>query len=217
MIVGAGGHAQVVADILLHMAEEEAEVEPVGYLDDNPALTGQELLGLPVAGVLADLPSIPHDAVVVAIGDNATRRRVFEDLKAQGECFVVACHPSAVVAADVVVGPGTMICAGAVVNPGSVVGVNVILNTGCTVDHHNRVGDHVHLAPGVHTGGEVTVGDGVFVGIGATIIPGRTIGPWSTIGAASVVTKDIAPGVSAVGMPARVIAHRAHAADPRHR
>jgi sugar O-acyltransferase (sialic acid O-acetyltransferase NeuD family) len=215
LILGAGGHAQVVADILLRMAEEEGDVEAVGYLDDNPALTGQQLLGLPVVGALAELPSTPHDAVIVAIGDNSTRRRMFQRLQAQGERLALACHPAAVIAPDVVVGPGTTVCAGAVINPGSVVGANVILNTGCTVDHHNRGGDHAHLAPGVHTGGEVTIGEGVFVGIGATVIPGRTIGPWSTIGAGSVVTKDIAPGVSAVGMPARVVARRADAADPR--
>ena len=206
LILGAGGHAQVVADILQRMAEAWAGVTPLGYLDDDAALAGRRLLGLPVLGTLADLPAVAHDAVVVAIGDNATRRRVFERLAAAGERFAVARHPAAVVAPDVVPGPGTMICAGVVVNPGSAIGANVILNTGCTVDHHNRVGDHAHLAPGVHTGGEVTVGEGAFVGIGATIIPGRTVGAWSRVGAGSLVTKDVAPGATAVGMPARTVA-----------
>lgn len=206
LVLGAGGHAQVVVDILLRIAENGGNVEPLGYLDDNPALAGQVLLGLPVLGTLSNLPDLAHDALVVAIGDNATRRALFERLRKQGEQFVVACHPAATVAPDVAIGPGTMICAGAVVNPGSTVGSNVILNTGCSVDHHNEVGSHVHLAPGVHTGGEVTIGEGVFVGIGATVIPGRTIGEWSTVGAGSLVTKDLAAGVTAVGVPARVVA-----------
>jgi acetyltransferase-like isoleucine patch superfamily enzyme len=62
----------------------------------------------------------------------------------------------------------------------------------------------------VRTGGEVTVGEGTFVGIGATVIPGRALGDWSTVGAGSLVSKDIPAGVTAVGVPARVIAqHRA--------
>ncbi len=206
VILGAGGHAQVVADILLRMAEAGGRLEPLGYLDDNPALAGRQFLGLPMLGALSDLPNILHDAIIVAIGDNATRRRLFGQMQAQGERFAMACHPSAAVAPDVAVGPGTMICAGAVVNPGSAIGANVILNTGCTVDHHNRVSDHAHLAPGVHTGGEVSIGEGVFVGIGATVIPGRTLGAWSTVGAGSLVTKDLAAGVTAVGMPARIVA-----------
>jgi FlaA1/EpsC-like NDP-sugar epimerase len=38
LIIGAGGHAQVVADVLLRMQEKSAPVELVGYLDDDPAL-----------------------------------------------------------------------------------------------------------------------------------------------------------------------------------
>jgi sugar O-acyltransferase (sialic acid O-acetyltransferase NeuD family) len=207
LILGAGGHAQVVADILLCMRDAGAGLVPLGYLDDDPALAGQRLLDLPVLGAMASLPIIAHEAVVVAVGDNATRQRLFASLEAQGEHFALACHPHAIVAAGVHLGPGAMICAGAVVNPGSAIGANVILNTGCTVDHHNRVGDHAHLAPGVHLGGEVTVGEGVFLGIGSTVIPGRTIGAWSMVGAGSVVTKDIPEGVMAVGVPARIMDH----------
>lgn len=205
LIVGAGGHAQVVADILLCMRNANAEIVPVGYLDDDASLTGLSLLGLPVLGEIARLPAVPHDAVVVAIGDNVTRRRLFERLEKSGERFIVACHPNAVVAADVRIGPGTMICAGVVVNTGSVIGANVILNTGCTVDHHNRIGDHVHIAPGVHLGGGVTVGEGAMVGIGTTVIPRCGVGVWSVVGAGSVVTKDIPAGMKAIGAPARII------------
>jgi sugar O-acyltransferase (sialic acid O-acetyltransferase NeuD family) len=208
LILGAGGHAQVVADILWRMQEAGADVTPVGYLDDNPALLDQHFLDLPVLGCLADLPNIAHDAVIVGIGDNTTRRGVFRRLQSQGERLIAACHPQAVIAPDVLVGPGSMICAGVVVNPGSHIGANVILNTGCTVDHHNHIADHVHLAPGVHLGGEVTIGEGTFVGIGSTVIPGRTIGAWTMIGAGSVVNKDIPDQVTAVGVPARVMGRR---------
>lgn len=207
LIFGAGGHAQVVADILWRMQEAGIDVSPVGYLDDNPALEGQDFLDLPVLGSVARLPAIPHDAVIVAIGENATRKKLFERLKGQGEQFIIARHPRAVVAPDVPIGPGSMICAGVVVNPGSVIGANVILNTGCTVDHHNRIGDHAHIAPGVHLGGEVAVGEGAFLAIHSSVIPRRSVGAWSMIGAGSVVTKDIPAHVTAVGVPARVMGH----------
>jgi sugar O-acyltransferase (sialic acid O-acetyltransferase NeuD family) len=205
LILGAGGHAQVVADILLRLRDAGTEVAPIGFLDDDPGLVGCRYLGLPVLGTLSDLDQIPRDAVLVAIGDNSTRRRIFERLQAHGERFAIACHPRATIAPGVDVGPGSMICAGAVVNTGATIGANVILNTGCTVDHHNRVGDHAHIAPGVHLGGEVTVGEGCFVAIGSSVIPGRTIGPWSMIGVGSAVTKDIPAGVTAVGVPARIV------------
>lgn len=98
-----------------------------------------------------------------------------------------------------------MICAGVVVNTGSVIGADVILNTGCTVDHHNRIGDHAHIAPGVHMGGEVEVGEGALVGIGATVMPRKRIGAWSVVGAGTLVTRDVPDGVVVVGAPARVV------------
>ena len=194
-----------MADILLRMQEVNTEIVPIGYLDDNLALSGQRLLGLPVLGNIAQLSATSHDATVVAIGDNATRQRLFETLRSQGEYFVIARHPSAVIAPDVRIGPGSMICAGVVVNPSSVIGANVILNTGCTVDHHNRIGNHVHIAPGVHLGGDVSIGEGTLVGIGATVMPQRQVGDWSIVSAGALVHADLLDRVVAAGMPARVI------------
>ncbi len=209
VILGAGGHGQVVADILWQMNASGTDVVPVGYLDDNPRLTKQRFQDVPVLGLIADLSLVSHDAVVVAVGDNATRRRLYDALMLRGESFYICRHPRAVVASGVSIGPGTMICAGAIINPGSVIGSNVILNTGCTVDHHNRIGDHVHIAPGVHLGGDVTIGEGTLVGIGATVMPGRHVGAWSVVGAGSLVSRDLGDAVTAVGMPARAIRRRA--------
>lgn len=205
LIASAGGHGQVVADILRCMQEVTGDVVPIGYVDDDPALIGQERLGLPVLGNLNQLQTIPHDRVIVAIGDNATRRRVFEGLQAQGEQFVTAQHPRATVAASAQIGPGTMICAGVVVNAASSVGANCILNTGCTVDHHNHIGDHAHIAPGVHLGGEVTIGEGSLIGIGATVMPQRRVGSWCVVSAGALVHRSLDDRVVVAGTPARVI------------
>jgi sugar O-acyltransferase (sialic acid O-acetyltransferase NeuD family) len=203
LILGAGGHGQVVADILREMARAGAAVEPIGFLDDDPALRATAPLGLPVLGGLAERVDV--EAAIVAIGDNATRRELFERLRARGVKLATAIHPRAVVAAGVPIGPGSVVAAGAIVNTGSVVGVNAILNTGCTVDHHNQIGDHAHIAPGAHLAGQVHVGEGALVGIGATVLPKCRIGAWATVGAAALVRADIPEHATAVGVPARII------------
>lgn len=205
VIVGAGGHAQVVADILLRMHETSGDIQPIGYLDDDLQLLGQKFLDLPVLGKIAQLNQIDHDAVIVAIGDNAIRQRIFEMLGQNGERMATARHPRAVIAPDVQIEPGSMICAGVVVNTGSVVGANAILNTGCTVDHHCRIGSHAHIAPGAHLGGEVVVGNGALVGIGAIVMPRCHIGEYSVIGAGACVTQSVPPGLTVVGVPAKPI------------
>jgi sugar O-acyltransferase (sialic acid O-acetyltransferase NeuD family) len=203
LILGAGGHAQVIADSLLAAGTTQSGSAPIGYLDDDPALHGQTFLGLPVLGNFSQLRAIAHEGVVVGIGHNRTRAEVFLRLRPLGECFVTVIHPAAVVSRFASVGPGSVVGAGAVINPGAVIGENVILNTHCTVEHHCRVGAHCHIAPGVHLGGEVLVGEGALVGIGATVRPRQSLGAWSLVGAGAVVTADVPPGVTVVGSPAR--------------
>ena len=205
VVVGAGGHGQVVCDIFRVAARTGALEHVVGYVDDRWPADEQLLSGARVLGTIASLRDIPHDAVVVAIGDNLTRARLARGMAIDGERFAVAKHPATVVSEDVRVGAGSMLCAGAIVNTGTSIGCGVILNTGCTVDHHSAIGDFVHIAPGVHMGGEVTVGARAFVGIGAVILPGITIGEGSIVGAGAVVTRDIAPGVTVVGCPAKPV------------
>lgn len=205
VIIGAGGHAQVVADILLRMYNASADIQPIGYLDDNPLLIGKRFLDLPVLGKVVELNQINHDAVIVGIGDNAMRQRIFEMVQRNGEQVAIARHPQAVIAPDVRIEPGSVICAGVVINTGSIIGANVILNTGCTIDHHCRVEDHAHIAPGVHLGGEVAVGEGALIGIGATVMPRCHIGAHSVVGAGACVTKSVPPGLTVVGVPAKPI------------
>lgn len=202
VVVGAGGHGQVVADCLLRAQERDSSLEIVGFVDDDTRLWNSRCLGLPVLGPIRLLAEIRHNSIVVAIGDNQTRARLFEKLIARGERAMVARHPHTTLSPDVTVGTGTMICAGVVVNPGSTIGVDAILNTAASIDHHNHIGNHVHIAPGVHLGGNVVVEDGALVGIGATVAPGCRIGARTIVGAGAVVIHDLPEEVVAVGVPA---------------
>jgi len=204
-IVGAGGHATVVGDILLRMREAGAQVEPVAFIDETPPGPPRSILSLRIIdGGLDALRTVGCDAVIVAIRENSARRRVSEQLRQAGLLLAIARHPFSMVAPDVDLGPGVVICAGAVVNPSTRVGCSAILNTNASVDHHNVIGDFVHIAPGAHLGGAVTVGDDSLIGIGASVLPRLKIGRRTVVGAGAVVTRDVPDDVVAIGVPARV-------------
>ena len=202
IILGAGGHAQVIADILLSAHNAGADWKPIGFLHGDSSLTGTAIMDLPVLGAIAQLNEVNHDAIIVAIGNNHTRAKIFSSARERGERIINAVHPTAVLAPDVRLGEGVMICAHVVVNTGTVVGDNVILNTGCTVDHHDHIASHAHVAPGGHLGGNVRLGEGAMIGIGSAIIPGRFIGEWAVVGAGAAVVKDVLPHSTVVGVPA---------------
>ena len=205
LILGAGGHGRVVADILHQIENSSGELTAIGYLDDDVNLINQEVGRLRVLGTVQDhLAKTAHDGLILAIGDNQARKSLYCQLE-DSEQFVVACHPRAVVSPEAEVGRGSVVCAGVMVNPVARVGADVILNTGCTVDHHNQLADHCHIGPGAHLGGRVCVGEGSLVGLGAVILPNRRVGNWSTVGAGAVVVEDVPDHATVVGVPARVV------------
>lgn len=205
LIVGAGGHGQVVADILLRQQAAGQDVRLQGFIDDEPLLERTELMGFPVFGSRQMLAHVPHEALVAAVGENSIRRQLFDELIQAGERFINAVHPSAVFGSDVFLGQGCVVMPGVIVNIGVRIGDNVILNTGCTVDHHCKLDAHVHIAPGCHLGGNVTVGEGALIGIGATVMPGRRIGSWSQIGAGALACEDVPDRQTIVGVPGRIL------------
>ncbi len=208
LILGAGGHGQVVANALLAMQAAGSPIAPIGYVDDDASAQGSVRLGLPVLGGRADLPRIEHDGVIVGVGDNALRRALFVELCGAGETIVTAVHPTAVISAGATLGRGTVVCAQAVVGTDVHVGDNVVVNALALLGHHTVVADHVHIGPGAHLGGEIAVGEGVLVGLGANVMSRRHLGAWCSVGAGALVDKAVAPATVVVGVPARPLAMR---------
>lgn len=205
VIIGAGGHASVAAEIIAAQSTLDNQYQLLGFLDDDPKLANTLVHGKPVLGASKDLDKFPHDGVFIAIGDNQIRRRVFKDFILKGENVISLIHPQTVIASDVVLGQGVLIAPGAVLNPGTQVGNNVIINTSATVDHHNTIDDHVHIGPGAHLGGNVSVGEGALVGIGVVVVPQCSIGAWSIVGGGAVVKDPVEERVLVVGVPAKAI------------
>jgi len=193
VIAGAGAHGLVVAD-----AARAAGWAVVGFLDDGRT-AGEEVL--PGAMVLAEGAVSPGSAgVVVAIGDNAARRRVFDELVARGHRMVAVVHPSAVVSEWAELGAGVYVGARAVVNPEAVVERGVVINTAAVVEHHNHIGAFAFVSPGAVLAGHVVVGAEAMVGARAVVRPGQRIGARAKVGAGAVVVRDVMEDETAVGL-----------------
>jgi acetyltransferase EpsM len=207
VIVGAGGHARVVADIVRLCSRYSI----VGYLDEvNPERRGTAWNGAAILGGLEEIGRLRSSCVntaFVAVGDCDGRLRIAERLVAAGFELPVLCHPSAIAANDVSIGAGTVLAAGAIVNPGARVGANVIVNTSATVDHDCAIADGVHIAVGARLAGRVQVGRGTWIGMSANIKDGVRIGAGTIVGAGALVLKDLSDGVIAYGVPAKVVSH----------
>lgn len=207
LILGAGGHASVVHDMLIAL-----RTRPWGVID--PALKAGDLWeGLPVMGDDELLSSLEPDEYVLANGlganpECAARNNLYVRFRKEGFDFPPLAHPSAILAWNVVLEAGCQVMAGAVLQSGVTVGENSVINTRASVDHHCRIGPGAFISPGAVLCGGVCVEKGAFIGAGAVILPGVCVGKNAIIGAGAVVLRDVPDSVIVVGNPARTSRYR---------
>lgn len=208
LIIGAGGHGQVVLDGV----KPDGQVNVFGFIDSDPKLWGKRIKGVSVLGGLDRIPSLRDRGVsigIVAIGDNADRLAMCKRVANMGLKLATLTHTSAVVARTATVGFGCFLAMGSHLGAGADVDHFAILNTGCMVDHECKIGLAAHICPGAVLAGRVEVGRRAFVGLGARVIQGVTIGPDAIVGAGAVVLEDVPAGATVVGIPAKIIKHKA--------
>jgi sugar O-acyltransferase (sialic acid O-acetyltransferase NeuD family) len=202
IIVGAGGFGREVRDLAT-----DAGLNVRGFLDDAPREVPP--LHVPVLGTPAwdGEPDVPH---VIAVGAPAAKAQLSRTVEGSGRTPAQPLvHPTVQIGRDVSIGDGAIVTAGCILTTNITIGRHVILNLGCTVGHDALIGDYVSAMPGVHISGNVSLGSGVFLGTNSAILEGVTVGDGATVGAGAVVTADVPPDTTVVGVPARPLARRA--------
>lgn len=205
VILGAGGHAKVLLNCLqLHGRQV------LGVTTPDTAQHGATFCGVPVLGsdnaIVAYAPTTV--ALVNGLGSvqcDGRRAVLFAAWKERGYRFASVVHPSAIIAADVVLDEGVQIMAGVVVQPGCRIAENSILNTRVSIDHDVAIGKHVHIAPGCVLSGGVSIGDSSHLGTGCVVIQGVAVGKEVLVAAGAVVVRSVPDGVQVRGVPARKV------------
>ena len=211
MIFGSGGHANVVIDLI----EKQGNFEIIGLLDDFRNI-GETIAGYQVLGGLKNFielyESYSHPSIVIAIGDNYSRRQVCEKLieKSPNIFFPNLIHPSAIIGKDVKISQGVIIMAGAVVQCNSVLWDFSFINTNASVDHDLDLGKFSSIGPGCTLGGNCKIGEGSVISIGATLIEKIVVGNNSIIGASTLLNDNCPDNTIMYGIPGKFIRTREH-------
>jgi len=204
VILGSGGYAQEVLWIIDDINEGKRSWDFLGFVDPGaPKKKGQTLYDRPILGGFEDATSLPRDlSFVCGIGSPSSRMKESERAEAMGWAPVALVHPSVIAARHVEVGLGTIIGAGCILAPYAQIGRHCALNLGVTVGHNSRVSDFCVLAPGARISGNAVLEQGVFIGTNAIVYLKRTVGAGASLGAGSFLITNLAPGRTAIGIPA---------------
>ncbi len=208
-LIGTGGFAREILPVarafFRHRPELKIEPGRIVVVDRDG---GDPLKGAPVLSEAEFLGLDGDRYFAVAIGDGGVRRSIAERLEAAG------CRPLSIRADNVILpddldcGPGAVFAPFSMVTADAVIGRHFQCNLHSYVAHDCVIGDFVTLAPRVSLNGNVVVEDQVYVGTGAVIRQGTAekplvLGRGCVVGMGAVVTRDVAPGVTVVGNPAR--------------
>jgi sugar O-acyltransferase (sialic acid O-acetyltransferase NeuD family) len=210
VVIGAGGMAREVRWLIEDLNAVEPQYEFLGYVVSDLNKVGPHDSKAEILGDYLWLESnrAKVDAVTIGIGTPASRLKVARELKGllgEGE-FPSLVHPTAILdRKSAKIEEGVLVCAGVVATVNITLRAFALCNFGCTLGHEVTVGRGVVINPGANISGGVVLGDGVQVSTGAQVLQYLTVGEGATVGAGAVVTKDVPPGVTVVGIPAKVL------------
>lgn len=206
VIIGFGGHGQVVAGALLASGHNVAAAT-----DYQPETKSSPKNAFPIIRDEEVEEQFPSTRFELALGVGGIeplsrspgRRRIAEAWLERGYRFTQVHHPRSSVDPTVVLAHGAQLHCGSIVQVNAAIGRFSVINTGSIIEHDCVIGDFVHISPGAVVCGNVTVHDGAHVGAGAIIRQGIKIGRNALVGAGAVVVRDVADDECVVGVPAR--------------
>ncbi|MCC4831111.1 acetyltransferase [Shewanella sp. 10N.7] len=192
VVIGGGGHASVLVDILRSQNREILAIICPNDISERNVFSGIEHLRND-----ADVLNFSHENILLVNGIGMLPR---SDLKQKlnqyylclGYKFATVIATSAQVSPFSTIESGVQIFAGAIIQAGVSICEHSVINSGVILEHDCKVGTYNHIAPRATLCGQVSTGNDVFIGAGATIIQNIEIEHRAIVGSGALVTKNLA-------------------------
>ncbi|WP_259782046.1 hypothetical protein [Aestuariispira ectoiniformans] len=186
ILIGGGGHAKAVADMLAlrgqtiagYLALEKTPGSPWTYLggDKDTEIPAGSFVALGLGGVTPE---------------GLTRRLDLLDYhQQQGHTAPPIVSPHAIIAGSADIGTGSTIMMGVSIQAAAKIGMGAIINTGAIIEHDCIIGDGAHIAPGAIVLGGCRIGRCAMIGAGAIILPGAEVPDQGMVSAGKRLAAD---------------------------
>ncbi|GAB6081142.1 GDP-perosamine N-acetyltransferase [Desulfuromonas carbonis] len=212
-VYGASGFGREVLPLVRMAVENSSGEFEIVFIDDNAdsceinstrIITYEKFFAEPASS----------KSVTVAIANSRVRQNIFGKLAEDGIGLLDVKASNVVVMDQVTLGNGAILSPFVTLTSNIRIGTGFQANIYSYVGHDCVIGDFVTFAPSVKCNGNIEIGDHAYIGTGAIIKQGRPdkpmkIGAGAIVGMGAVVTKNVPPGETVVGNPARPLSRSA--------
>ena len=196
-----------VIKLIEAIKRKEPTWQILGFLDDNQELQNSTLGDYPVLGTRKLIPKLVKEQVYFfnnVSRDTSLLKQIGDLLDSSGCQAATLTHPLLDLH-HVQLGHGCILPEGCIVGGNTKIGNYVITRLGVLISHDVTIEDHVFIGPGSVIGGGAVLKKGCHIGAGAIIMSQRTVGEKSVVGAGALVTREVEPGTTVVGVPAKTL------------
>ena len=205
LIIGARGYGREVYNWVMDCIPSGLEITVKGFLDDNAsALSGFENYPPIISSVEYYIPE-ENDVFLCALGDVKYRKIYSDMILAKGGTFISIIHPTASVSQNVHIGKGSIIGRFCAISCDVTIGDFSSISAHAVLGHDVCVGNYCHIGSLSNLSGGVILEDGVTIHPKSDVVPHKTIGAGATVGTGSVVLRNVKPGTTVFGVPAKTI------------
>lgn len=210
LVIIGGSHAfWEINELINDINDIELTYEIIAILDDNINLIGNVYNGIKVSGPIEKAIDYPNDIkFIFAIGSFRTRilrSDILKRLNINEERFETLVHPSVKIFSTSNIGYGCIVHYGSVIFNHTDIESFCIISANCTIAVANHIGKGALLGSNVTTTTGVKIGSYSFIGSSSTIGEYIEIGPGAQIGLATLVLKNVNPGIFILGFPPKML------------
>lgn len=205
VIIGARGFGRETYHLATYCRGYSEAFKIKGFLDSKSDALDDYTGYPPILGSVEGYIPQTDDLFVCALGKTKCKKHYVSLILDKGGPFFSLIHPTVRINPNTTIGVGAIISANVLISCEVAIGNYVTIQPYTVIGHDAQIGSYAQLNAYAFMGGYAQVGEGATLHTGAQVPPHKSVGDWSIVGAGSVVIRDVKPGQTVFGVPARSI------------